>query len=156
MDIVSKKTRSKYMAGISGKNTKPEVRVRKELHHRGFRYRLHSTELPGKPDIVLKKHKTVIMVNGCFWHMHKCNLFKLPKTNTSFWREKLTKNVERDRRNEKILKKSGWRVFIIWECGVKGRNPKVIKAAVDTFETWLATDSIKGEYSSFKREESPY
>lgn len=146
MDIVNKQTRSRYMAGIKSKDTSPEVRIRKELHRRGYRYRLHSGKLTGKPDVVLKKHRAVILVNGCFWHMHGCKLFKLPQTRTEFWKEKLESNVRRDQRNQVLLNEEGWRVFVIWECGIKSKKQLVVEQAVDVFEAWLDTDGMKGQY----------
>jgi len=117
MDIVSRRKRSKMMAGIGHKDTKPEIRVRKFLHANGFRFRLHRKDLPGKPDIVLPKLNTIIFVNGCFWHRHNCKKGRhLPKSNADFWKDKLEKNKIRDRKNAKALRDSGWQVLIIWEC----------------------------------------
>lgn len=121
-DVVSPEKRSKMMAGIKGKNTKPEILVRKALHARGFRFRLHKTELAGKPDLVLSKYKTVVFVHGCFWHAHACRLFKWPKSNPEFWRNKILGNKERDRQNVARLIKDGWRVFVVWECALRGRS----------------------------------
>lgn len=104
------------MSGIRGKNTKPEIIVRKALHAAGYRFRLHRKDLPGKPDIVLPKYKTVIFVHGCFWHKHDCRYFKWPKTRPDFWREKIEGNVERDRLAYEKLEEMGWRVKVVWEC----------------------------------------
>ena len=105
------------MGRIPSKNTKPEIRVRRIAHALGYRFRLHKKDLPGKPDIVFPKYKTVIQVHGCFWHQHEgCIDSGLPKTNTSFWRGKLDGNVERDVRNTRLLAELGWKVEIIWEC----------------------------------------
>jgi DNA mismatch endonuclease, patch repair protein len=105
------------MARISSKHTKPEIRVRRALHSRGFRFRLHRIDLPGKPDIVLPKWNLAIFVNGCFWHQHPgCTLASKPKTNTEYWGPKLLRNVKRDRRNRAALRRAGWRVAVIWEC----------------------------------------
>lgn len=122
MDIVSPEKRSRMMAGIRGKNTGPEMIVRKELFRRGFRYRLHAKQLPGKPDLVFPKYRTVIQVNGCFWHGHDCSLFKWPKSNREFWKKKIGSNIERDRRNLGNLEKEGWRVITVWECALKNKN----------------------------------
>ena len=120
MDNRSKEQRSKNMSHIRSKNTKPEKIVRTYLFRQGFRYRKNVTSLPGKPDIVLPKYKTVIFVNGCFWHMHKgCKYFVWPKSNVEFWREKLLRNVERDLVKENKLKELGWNVIVIWECELK-------------------------------------
>lgn len=111
------------MSRIKGKDTKPEMLVRRFLHANGFRYKLHDKTLPGKPDIVLPKYKTVIEVQGCYWHGHQnCRYSHLPKSNTEFWKEKIGANVKRDKENLKKLKELGWNVIVIWECELK---PKV-------------------------------
>lgn len=120
MDIVSKEVRSRMMAGIRGSNTRPEVKVRRILHRHGFRYRLHQRNLPGRPDIVLSRYRVCIFVHGCFWHRHLgCHYATTPKTNEDFWRIKLEQNVARDAQNKEILLASGWRVFELWECGIR-------------------------------------
>lgn len=117
MDKFSQKKRSEIMAKISGKETKPEILVRKYLFSRGFRYRKNVKTLPGKPDIVLPKYKTVIFVNGCFWHGHKnCKKAALPTTNFNFWKEKIDKNIIRDKKNIHDLKKMGYNVIVVWQC----------------------------------------
>ena len=108
--------RSLNMSLIRSKDTKPEILVRKYLFSKGFRYRKYCSNLPGKPDIVLPKYKTVIFVHGCFWHKHNCNFFRLPKTNTEYWANKIENNVLRDKKNIIELKKLGWKVIIVWEC----------------------------------------
>ena len=119
-DVHSSKIRSYNMSRIKGKDTKPEEIVRKYLFSKGFRYRKNVAALSGKPDIVLPKYHTCIFVNGCFWHKHEgCRYFVWPKNNAEFWKEKITKNVERDERNEAILRHSGWKVIIVWECQLK-------------------------------------
>jgi len=122
MDVVTKAKRSLMMGGIKGKDTKPEITVRKILHGCGFRYRVNVKTLPGKPDIVLKKYKAVVFVNGCFWHGHKCHLFKLPASNRSFWQDKIRGNKVNDRKCRRQLEKDGWRIADIWECAVKGKK----------------------------------
>lgn len=120
MDRHTPEQRRRNMSAVKGKDTKPEILVRKWLHAAGYRFRLHVKELPGKPDIVLPKYKTVIFVNGCFWHQHQgCPHAKLPATNREFWEDKLRKNSERDERNYQELRDMGWNVQIIWECEVK-------------------------------------
>lgn len=120
MDVHDKKTRSYNMSRIRGKNTKPEETVRKYLFSHGFRYRKNDKRLPGTPDIVLKKYRTVIFVNGCFWHGHEnCCDFVVPKTNTDFWVKKILTNKERDKRNITELENSGWNVIVVWECQLK-------------------------------------
>ena len=120
VDIVDVSTRSRMMAGIKGRNTKPEILIRKLLHKKGFRFRLHVKNLPGKPDIVLPKYKAVIFVNGCFWHGHKgCRLFKLPATRTEFWQEKITRNQANDSKSINLLLENNWKVGVVWECSIR-------------------------------------
>ena len=126
MDKVSKKKRSEIMSKIRGKNTGPEKYVRKELRKRGFKFTLHKKNLPGKPDIVLKNHKTVINVNGCFWHHHNCGRYNIPKNNRKFWLNKFKKNRERDKINTRKLRKLGWKVYKIWECKITKETIKII------------------------------
>lgn len=122
-DVHDKKTRSYNMSQIKGKNTKPEMLVRKFLHANGFRYRLHVKNLPGKPDIVLPKYKTVIFVHGCFWHGHtNCNKAVLPNTKTVWWRDKISKNIINDNRAITALEKLGWKVFLIWTCKLNSKE----------------------------------
>ncbi len=119
-DVKTPEERSRNMAAIKGKDTKPEMIVRKYLFSRGLRFRVQVRKLPGTPDIVLPKYRTAIFVNGCFWHGHEeCKYFRLPKSNVEFWAEKIEYNVARDVRNEAELKSLGWRVFRVWECEIK-------------------------------------
>lgn len=119
MDKLTPGRRSWNMSRINSKGTKPEELVRKYLFSQGFRYRKNDKRLPGKPDIVLPKYKTVIMINGCFWHGHSnCIEYRLPKTNTEFWAEKINRNILRDQENYKKLQELGWKVIIIWECEI--------------------------------------
>lgn len=119
-DTVSKKRRSEIMRNVKGKHTKPEMIVRKYLHSKGFRFRIHDKKLPGNPDIKLTKYKTVIFVNGCFWHGHEnCKIYVMPKTNVGFWNEKIEKNISRDQIIINKLKALGWNVIIVWECTLK-------------------------------------
>jgi DNA mismatch endonuclease (patch repair protein) len=116
-DVLTKKQRSFNMSQIRGKDTKPELIVRSMVHRMGFRFRLHCTDLPGKPDLVLPRHQKIIFVHGCYWHMHRCRYGRvIPKTNTEFWQTKRHGNVERDRRNLRALRRDGWNVLVIWEC----------------------------------------
>ncbi|MBS1597062.1 MAG: DNA mismatch endonuclease Vsr [Bacteroidetes bacterium] len=122
-DVHDKKTRSYNMSQIKGKNTKPEILVRKFLFANGFRYRLCEKKLPGKPDIVLPKYKTIIFVHGCFWHGHSnCKYFVVPKTNTDWWLNKINTNRINDKKAMKTLENEGWKVITIWECDIKGKN----------------------------------
>ena len=124
-DIISKENRSRNMAAIKGKDTKPEIIVRKYLFSKGLRYRVHVKKLPGSPDIVLPKYKTVIFVNGCFWHGHEgCKFSHLPKSNEFFWEQKIRRNKARDIANEYVLQTEGWRVIRVWECEIKKVNDR--------------------------------
>ena len=124
-DVHTSEQRSYNMSRIRSKNTKPEELVRKFLFSQGFRYRKNDARLPGKPDIVLPKYKTVIFVNGCFWHGHEgCRYFVWPKNNAEFWKEKITGNIQRDKHNHQLLANQGWRVIEIWEC-------QLMKSVVD-------------------------
>jgi len=119
-DVHNKATRSYNMSRIKGKNTKPEMLVRKFLHANGYRYKLHEKKLPGKPDIVLPKYRTVIFVHGCFWHGHtNCRYFVVPKTRTQWWTDKINGNKANDDKAIKALKKDGWKIINIWECDLK-------------------------------------
>jgi DNA mismatch endonuclease (patch repair protein) len=119
-DVVDAATRSRLMSGIRGRNTKPEILVRGVLHREGFRFRLHVRELPGKPDIVLPKYRAAIFVHGCFWHGHDCPLYRLPGTRPDFWRNKIERNRDCDRRARDALLAAGWRVAVVWECAIRG------------------------------------
>lgn len=126
MDHLSKEKRSWNMSRIRSKNTKPEILVRSRLHRAGYRFRLHVKDLPGKPDIVLPKYKSVIFVNGCFWHRHKdCKYAYKPKSKVKFWNQKFAQNIERQEEVTKQLRKLKWKVLVIWECEVN--NEKIFK-----------------------------
>lgn len=119
VDTLSPEQRSERMSRIRSGNTKPEVTLRKELHRLGLRYRLHGRQLPGKPDIVLSKYKTVIFTHGCFWHRHEgCKVATIPKSNTDFWVEKFARNVARDAKVVELLENIGWHVIVVWECEI--------------------------------------
>ena len=133
------------MAGIKGRNTKPELAVRKGLFALGFRYRLHSADLPGKPDIVLKKHRAAIFVNGCFWHGHDCHLFKMPSTRPEFWRTKIEGNVARDSAVRLALRDAGWRQLVVWECALKGKYRLDFEQVIRRIAEWLRGDETSGE-----------
>ena len=128
------------MSGIRRRDTKLEIAVRKALHARGFRYKVDVRKLPGCPDIVLPKWRAVIFVHGCFWHAHDCGLCRIPSTRPEFWREKLSANAERDRRNEARLLDSGWRVATIWECTLRGKGAEALMRAADRIERWIRSD----------------
>jgi DNA mismatch endonuclease (patch repair protein) len=125
------------MRGIRGKDTKPELFIRKALFRKGFRYRLHGKHLPGKPDLVFLKYNAVIFVHGCFWHRHRCHLFKWPKTRKKFWKSKLEGNFRTDRRNHTQLKELGWRILTIWECALKGKTRRPPEKVIAQVTRWL-------------------
>ena len=135
MDVHSKEVRSYNMSCIKGKGTKPEEMVRKYLFSQGFRYRKNDKRLPGTPDIVLPKYKTVIFVNGCFWHGHEgCKYFVWPKNNAEFWKAKILQNIERDKRDFERLENAGWKVIVVWECELKSQTkettPETLKGQI--------------------------
>lgn len=145
MDIVDVSTRSRMMAGIRSKDTKPEMIVRHFLHARGFRYRLHDKNLPSKPDIVLTRYRVAILVHGCFWHQHPgCRFATKPLTNSQKWQAKFEENVSRDAKNIATLIDIGWNVIVIWECGLRGRDaasridwlPSAISKPLSHFVEW--------------------
>jgi DNA mismatch endonuclease, patch repair protein len=131
-DVHNKATRSYNMSRIASKNTKPELLVRSFLHRNGFRFRLHNNKLPGRPDIVLPRYRSAIFVNGCFWHGHvNCKYFKLPKTRTRWWADKIATNKANDAKAVKALKKDGWWVLVIWECKLKpAKSEKTLQRIV--------------------------
>lgn len=137
--MVDANTRSRMMAGIKGKNTTPEIRLRKALHRAGFRFRLHAARLPGRPDIILPRYRAAIFVHGCFWHRHEgCKNATSPKSNAAFWEVKFARNVERDACNMAKLLGAGWRVGIVWECAVRQRGEQTVAAEL---ATWLRRQS---------------
>lgn len=126
-DIYSKSKRSEIMSNISGKETKPEILVRKYLFSKGFRFRKNVNELPGKPDIVLPKFGVVILVHGCFWHGHSCKKGKLPSSNVQFWKNKISQNINRDVIVIKRLNDLGWRVFVLWQCEIRNKLDREVR-----------------------------
>lgn len=134
-------TRSRMMSGIKGKNTSPELVIRKALHARGFRFRIHTTHLPGKPDLILPKFRAAIFVHGCFWHGHNCRYFKTPKTRTEFWMDKIEKNKVRDAIQIAKLNEAGWRTLIIWECAIRKMKSENSITLIDTVAAWLSQNS---------------
>ena len=134
-DMVDRATRSRMMAGIGGRNTRPELVLRKAIHARGFRYRLHDRRLPGTPDLVFRRFRAVCFVHGCFWHRHAgCPYATTPDTRARFWKSKFLANVERDQRNRRDLLRAGWRVAVVWECELR----KQVEAGIALrLERWL-------------------
>jgi DNA mismatch endonuclease (patch repair protein) len=137
-DIVDPGTRSRMMSGIRSKNSKAEVGIRSALHSSGLRFRLHRRDLPGKPDIVLPRHRAVVLVHGCFWHRHGCRLSATPTSNPEFWRAKFEANVARDLRQREELRRAGWRVAIVWECAVRQFGPGEIGRLL---ATWIRSEA---------------
>lgn len=139
-DIVAPDVRSRMMAGIRGRDTKPELVLRRGLHQAGFRYRLHAKGLPGKPDLVFPKYRAVIFAHGCFWHGHDCALFRWPSTRQDFWRDKINGNVKRDETVKARLLAEGWRVLTVWECAMKGPGRLPAGAVIRQSAFWLRSD----------------
>jgi DNA mismatch endonuclease (patch repair protein) len=136
-DIVDAATRSRMMSGIRGKNTKPEMLLRRGLHARGLRYRLHAKGLPGSPDLVFPARRAVLFAHGCFWHGHDCHLFRLPSTRPEFWSSKISRNRAVDARRLTQLQAAGWRTGVVWECALKGRTRLALDDVIDRCESWL-------------------
>lgn len=144
-DIVDALTRSRMMSGIRSTNTKPERLVRKALHALGYRYRLHSPDVPGRPDLVFPRLRTAVFVHGCFWHGHDCPLFRLPGTRTEFWQEKISRNMRRDSLVREQVLAAGWRHFTIWECAIRGRNSIGLEKTVARTVRFLEGSRESGE-----------
>ena len=123
-DVFDKQKRSQIMAQVRAKDTKPEMVVRRALHSAGFRFRLHCRQLPGTPDIVMRKYRTIVQVRGCFWHGHSCDAGRLPSSNRGYWEKKILRNIERDRRNDRLLRSMGWHVFVVWECRLSNQSKR--------------------------------
>lgn len=146
-DIVDQQTRSRMMAGVRGKDTRPELALRRALHARGFRFRLHSKSVPGRPDLVLAKYRTVVFVHGCFWHRHEgCRYATTPATRQEFWQAKFTTNVARDAAVRTKLLNDGWRVATVWECAL--RKPDQLNASIDSLSAWLRSEEDQIEIGS--------
>jgi DNA mismatch endonuclease (patch repair protein) len=140
-DIVTPEVRSRMMAGIRGRNTRPELVLRRGLHALGFRFRLHEKSLPGRPDMVFPRRQAVLFANGCFWHGHDCHLFRWPATREEFWQEKISRNRERDAAARLALKEGGWRVGTVWECAMRGRHAMAPEEVLGACAAWLRSDA---------------
>ena len=140
------------MSRIRSRDTKPELFVRSILHKVGFRFRLQSAHVPGKPDIILHKWRAVILVHGCFWHGHGCYAFSWPKTNEKFWRDKINGNRARDEKYYRELKKAGWRVCVVWECALKGKGRIDAVDLSEGLKKWIWSD---GRYKQFRGRKQP-
>lgn len=137
-DVVDPATRSRMMAGIGGKNTRPEVQLRKAMHALGFRYRLHDRKLPGKPDLVFPRYRAAVFVHGCFWHRHEgCRYATMPATRPEFWAAKFEANVARDRRAEMALHEMGWRIATVWECALR----RSLVTVAGQMSEWLTSET---------------
>lgn len=141
VDLVDSKTRSKMMSKIRSKNTNPELIIRSALFARGFRYRLHDKSIIGKPDIILRPLNAVVFIHGCFWHGHKCHLFRWPSTRSEWWREKINGNRLRDSKVSQDLRIDGWRQARIWECVLKGKSKHDIETIINELIDWLNSDN---------------
>jgi DNA mismatch endonuclease (patch repair protein) len=150
-DVVGPDKRSRMMSGIQGKDTKPELAIRKALHARGFRYKLHDKALPGKPDMVFPQYRAAIQINGCFCHVHECHLFKWPTERQAFWKEKLEKNRIRDEKSNKALQQQGWRLLLVWECAFKGALRLPFDQLIEEIEKWVKSDEHYSEIRGFPK-----
>lgn len=144
-DVHSPRQRSYNMSRVRAKDTKPEMLLRRGLHARGLRFRLHCSALSGSPDLVFPRHRAVVFVNGCFWHGHSCRLFVAPDTNRDFWAGKIDANRQRDARNRARLQSEGWRVLTLWECALKGRGRPPIDRVLEEVATWVTAGRASGD-----------
>lgn len=144
-DVVDAATRSRMMSGIRGKNTKPELAIRLGLHARGFRYRLHPKNVPGKPDLWLPKYRAAIFIHGCFWHGHDCSLFKMPGTRQDFWKTKIDTNRIRDARVAELLAADGFRRLEVWECALRGPGRIGLEETLARTAEWLRGEEVRFE-----------
>ncbi len=136
-DVLTPEQRSLNMSRVRGKDTKPEMLLRKGLHARGFRFRLHRRDLPGRPDLVFPKYRAVVFVHGCFWHGHDCPLFKRPATNAEFWERKVERNRANDAAALDALQRRGWRVTVVWECTLRGKDHPPLDDVLASIATWF-------------------
>ncbi len=146
-DVVDPATRSRMMSGIRSRNTKPELLIRRALHARGFRYRLHAKTVPGRPDMVFPRFRAAVFVHGCFWHGHACPLFRLPGTRTEFWAAKIARNRARDMEVAELLDQAGWRRLTVWECAMRGPGRMDFGELVDAVSEWLGDGGGSAEIS---------
>lgn len=140
-DTLTPQQRSQLMARIRGKDTKIELLIRRALHGLKFRYQLHDRRLPGRPDMVLPKYRAVIFIHGCFWHGHDCALHRPPSSNKLYWRDKITRNQERDAAALKQLRRDGWRCLVIWECALRGPQRRDFDRSIAAIDSWLRSDA---------------
>ncbi|WP_298372290.1 DNA mismatch endonuclease Vsr [uncultured Bradyrhizobium sp.] len=148
VDVVDRITRSRMMAGIRGKNTKPELVLRHALHRLGLRYRLHVSTLPGRPDIVMPKYRAIVQVQGCFWHRHEgCSFATIPASNIKFWDSKFAETIRRDHRNLEALRRLGWRVAVVWECAINKEGGDAVATRV---AMWLSSKRATAEIPAWR------
>lgn len=147
-DVHALDVRSKNMRAVKGRDTRPEKIFRKLIFSAGYRYRLNASTLPSTPDLYLPKYKAVVPINGCFWHAHKCSLFRLPSTNKNFWYKKLTDNILRDKRNIKHLIRDGYRILVVWECAIKGKTKLESEIILNLFCRWIESSCVVASIDS--------
>ena len=148
VDVLTPEQRRLNMSRIHCRNTKPEMAIRRSLHSRGFRFRLHCKNLPGCPDLVFSRYRAVILVHGCFWHGHDCPLFKLPTTRPEFWSAKIATNRERNTRTLKYLYSAGWRALIVWECALKGTGRRCFDDVLSICERFLRGGDVSSNFDA--------
>lgn len=149
MDVLTPQQRKRNMSLIRGRDTKPEMLLRRHIHATGLRFRLHASDLPGRPDLVFPRHRAVILVHGCFWHGHDCPFFKLPSTRPDFWSAKISGNRIRDRRTTAALHASGWRVMTVWECSLKGPARMPLTEVINLCSTFVRGEVPHAELKGF-------
>ncbi|RVP54043.1 DNA mismatch endonuclease Vsr [Sinorhizobium meliloti] len=154
MDVLTREQRRHNMSRIRGRDTKPELLLRRGLHASGLRFRLHARELPGRPDLVFPKYRAVVLVHGCFWHGHDCALFKLPATRANFWAGKIAGNRQRDERAAAGLTAAGWRVLTVWECSLKGPARLPLEKVISMCEVFVRGSEREGTLRGRTRTES--
>ena len=150
MDIVSRETRSRIMASVGQRDTRPEILLRSSLHKAGLRYRLHDRTLPGSPDLTFPRFRSVIFIHGCYWHSHGCYRSTVPKSRREFWEEKFQTNRKRDERDIALLRERGWRVMVVWECSLIGKLALAPEDVVERVRVWLLGTGERGEVSGIQ------
>lgn len=141
VDVLTSAQRQLVMGRIKGKNTQPEIKIRSALHLKGLRFRLHQKNLPGRPDLVFQKYKCIVFIHGCFWHKHDCHLFQQPATRKEFWKKKIDQNQLRDQEVLTSLRKSGWRIAVVWECALRGRSKLEFETLINSLASYIRNNS---------------
>ncbi len=149
MDVLTTEQRRLNMSRIRGKDTKPEMQLRRGLHATGLRFRLHAADLPGKPDIVFPRYRAVILMNGCFWHGHDCPMFRLPATRPAFWAEKIARNRQRDEKVAQALRNSGWRFLTVWECSLKGSARRPLADVINYCASFIRSETRQATLTGY-------